>query len=60
MLHDSVVGNGSILPSAAVVLDSVALLGYREPEGLTVFVFVLIPSTWVMCFMKETDRDDMA
>ena len=38
MLHDWVVGNGSILPSAAVVLDSVASLGYREPKGLTVFI----------------------
>ena len=28
--------------------DSVYLLGYREPNGVTVFVFVLIPSKLVM------------
>ena len=34
-----------VLPSAAVVLDSVASFGYREPKGVTVVVFVLILST---------------
>ena len=34
------VGYGSILPSSDVVLDAVSLFGYREPNGVTKFVFV--------------------
>ena len=47
-----------VLPSAAVVLDSVASFGYREPKGVTVGVFVLILSTikciriWVLCRIR--------
>ena len=47
------------LPSASVVLDSVASFGYREPKGVTVVVFVLILSTlkciiriWVLCRIR--------
>ena len=31
---------GVILPSCAVILDSVSLFGYRGPIGVAVFVFV--------------------
>ena len=31
---------GVILPSSDVFLDSGSLFGYREPNGVTVFVFV--------------------
>ena len=40
LLKRWVVGNGSILPSAAVVLDFKSLFGYRELRGVTVIVFV--------------------
>ena len=40
LLYRWVLGNVFFLPSAAVVVASDSLFGYREPKGETVFVFV--------------------
>ena len=36
------------LPSFDVFIGSVSLVGYREPNGVAVFVFVRIPCTMIM------------